>query len=268
MGFNTPDVEPSMPVPPQPQPIVRIERRDDKEDGLHPLLRTPKMFTDPEEQKLSSAAARSPHLPGSVFSQSPGSKDLLGGPRSDQSPLAPVTDLYWNARESNYRSKESPKVDRNDSRTRSPFAAQDDSDSKFDNAKPASLRDLFTARAKEKPTVLQLERQAAFQQLLNPNAEAGGKAPNSLQPVVSAADVKPGGLGIPTIGGSSALNPRSSDPMAALNRQHERLRGPVAENINKKPAAQPVPVGASLDPRLPLPLNRQPAMHEFPTRKF
>jgi hypothetical protein len=275
LDFAAPEVERPMPVVPPQQPIVRVERRDDPEAGLHPLLRTPKIFADPDEQKLSSDPARSLRLPGSVLSQPPPwSSDKFGKSRAD-SALSPVTDPNWDARDSNRRSKDSKdstKGDRNDNRPRSPFGAQDDSDSKFDSGRSSSVRDLFTAHVKEKPRAMELERQEAFQQLLNPSAESGAKTPSSLQPVVSAADVKPGSLGIPTIGGggNSGLTPRSSDPMAAFNRQHDRLRGPVMDDINKKYSAQPsLPVKpSSLDPRLPLPLNRQPAIHEFPQRKF
>jgi hypothetical protein len=277
MDFASPEVERPMTVPPPQQPIVRVERRDDPEAGLHPLLRTPKIFTDPDEQKLSSDPARNLSLPGSVLSRPPpwSSENKFGRSGADSS-LSPVMDPNWDARDSNRRSKDSKdskdstKNDRNDSRTRSPFGTQEDSDSKFDAGRSQSVRDLFTAHVKEKPKALELERQAAFQQLLNPNAESGAKTPSSLQPVVSATEVKPGALGIPTVGGNSGLTPRNSDPMAAFNRQHERLRGPVIEDINKKYSAQSAPPAktSTLDPRVPLPLNRQPAVHEFPNRKF
>ena len=268
-----PDIERPMIAPPPQQPIVRVERRDDPDAGLHPLLRTPAIFRDPDEQKVFSDPARNLRLSGSVLSQPPPWSSDKSGKSGADSSLSPVTDPNWDARDSNRRSKdpkESTKGNRNESRKRSPFSAQDDSDSRFDAGRSQSVRDLFTAHVKEKPKALELERQAAFQQLLNPNAESGAKTPSSLQPVVSATEVKPGSLGIPTVGGNSGLTPRSSDPMAAFNRAHERLRGPVMEDINKKYTAQPAPQPrtSTLDPRLPLPLNRQPTIHEIPQRKF
>jgi hypothetical protein len=275
MEFTAPDVERPMIAPPPQQPIVRVERRDDPDAGLHPLLRTPTIFRDPDEKKLSSDPARNLRLPGNVLSQPPPwSSDKSDRSGADSS-LSPVTDPNWDARDSNRRSKdskESIKGDRNDNRKRSPFAAQDDSDSdsKFDGYRSTSVRELFTAQTREKPKALELERQAAFQQLLNPNAESGARTPSSLQPVVSATDVKPAALGIPIVGGNSGLTPHGSDPMAAFNRQHDRLRGPVMEDIHKKYSTQPNPPAktSTLDPRLPLPLNRQPTIHEFPQRKF
>lgn len=255
-------------APPSRQPIVRVDRRDDKGDGLHPLLQTPKIFAEDDEQKLSPNTMRSPNLLGTAYSRTPWAGDKPREPGADSS-LSPIADPHWDAHDSSRRSKDgkdSSKGERNDSRARRTFGTQDDSDSKFDPSRSQSVRDLFTVHVK--PTPLQVERQAAFQQLLNPNAASGARTPSSLQPVVSATDVKPGGLGIPTVSGNSGLTPRNSDPMAALNRRHERLRGPVLVDINKKSPPPPVPVGVSLDPRRPLPLNRQPATHEFPTRKF
>lgn len=281
MEFAAPEVERSMIAPPPQQPIVRTERRDDPEAGLHPLLRTPTIFRDPDEQKLFSDPAKSRALPSSVFSRAPWSSDKIGRSGTDASlaqpgsSLSPVTDSNWDARDSSRRSKDSKdstKGNRNDSRARSPFTARDDSDSdnRFDGYRSTSTRDLFSAHSREKLTPLQLERQAAFQQLLNPNAEAGAKLPSSLQPVVSATDVKPGASGIPTVEGKSGLTPRHADPMTTFNRQHERQLGPVMDDINKKYSAQaaPAPKSSFLDPRLPPPLDRQPAIHEFPQREF
>jgi hypothetical protein len=276
IGFEAPDVEPPMIAPPRQQPIVRVERREEKEDGLHPLLRTPKIFADPDEQKLSSDPTKhdltkNPNLPLSAFPRSARASDIFGGTRPE-SALSPITDPNWDARDSDHKAKDPTKKDRNENRARDPFTAQEDSDSKFDVTRSQSMRDLFTAHVREKPTPLQLERRAAWQQLLNPTADSDAKNLSSLQPVVSATDVKPGSLGIPTVSGNNGLNPHNSDPMTAFNRQHERLRGPVMEDINKKYSPQSqstAPAKSSLlDPRTPLPLNRQPAMHEFPKRDF
>src|SRR5215216_3193539 len=40
LEFEAPDVERPMMAPLRQQPIIRVERRDDKDAGLHPLLRT------------------------------------------------------------------------------------------------------------------------------------------------------------------------------------------------------------------------------------
>ncbi len=126
MDFAPPEMERPMTVLPPQQPIVRVERRDDNEAGLHPLLRTPKIFADPDEQKLSSDPARNLRLPGSVLSQPPPwSSDNVGKSGPDSS-LSPVTDPNWDARDSNRRSKDSKdskdstKGDRNESRYAQP----------------------------------------------------------------------------------------------------------------------------------------------------
>jgi hypothetical protein len=267
MDFSAPDLEPPMAVP--PQPVVRLQPRDEKREDLHWLLRTPKMFSDPDEPDSERSSPANPNFPGNVFLRPPGGSDPFVMPSPDSSrALAPVTDFNWDARDANHRSREGGKAAQNDARTRSPFAGHNvsDADSRLNAGRPALIRDLFNAQPKEKPRAVEIERQAAFHELLNPNAEPGGQGPNSLHPVVNAPDVKLPVLGIPSIAGQ--INSKSVDPMTAFNQRHERLRGSGVEDINKKYSTPPPPARPSLDPRLPPPLNRQPAVHEFPTRKF
>ena len=281
MDFSSPDVEQPMVAPQPQQPIFRGEPRDQQaRDDTPRLLRTPRIFSDPDEEREKAKqsgqnAAANSTPPGRENPRSPWSGDTLGTHRADsQHALSPVTDFNWDTtREKESRSKDplwngkSTTKDRNGARARGPFAAQEDSAARFSSGRPDSLADLFGGQAKEKPTPAQLERRAEFQQLLNPNAALAGKAQDSLQPVVNAADAKPGALAAPTLGG---ILPGAGpvDPMTAFNQKHDHLRGPVLEDFNKKYTAPSLPAASSLDSRGRTPLNQQPAFRDFPTRSF
>lgn len=270
MGFSAPEMEPSVAQP--PPPILRVPPRDEKRDDRHWLLRDPKIFSDPDRDSGETTSAN----PHSGRTASPWSNDRLGMQTPDSMrALAPVTDFNWNARESGSHQRDvfgnnpSVKGDRNDTRPRSPFGTREDSSAGSDAFRPSPLFEMFGARPKEKPNTGPSERRAAFEQLLNPSAGPAGKGPNSLEPVVGAPDTakRSAPLALPTIGGSK-LESKPTDPMTAFNQQHDRLRGPVFEGIEKKystPAAAPI---SPLDPRYQTPLNRQPTVHEFPARKF
>ena len=81
--------------------------------------------------------------------------------------------------------------DRNgkDTRTRSPFAGPEEANARLDVTRANGVSDLFGPRTKEKLSAARLQRDAEFQQLLNPNTGSAAKAPNALEPVVSAVNV-------------------------------------------------------------------------------
>ena len=182
--------------------------------------------------------------------------------------LAPVTDFDWNGRESLTGSGHHSKEDRDAQRTKSPFASVRDGDER--SARPTAFFDLLTVRTREKPSPELLERRATFEQLLNPGSSLAAKTPGSLDPVASLDPLRPGaapGGSVPGLSGPGLAT--TADPMQAMNQQRDRLRGPVLEDVNKKYSAQPgstLPGG--LDGRYQTPLSRQPAVQQFPTRKF
>ncbi len=273
LDFSDPSMEQGVAAPPplRRTPMMRQEPRDVERDSTHPLLRTPAMFTDPEEEKARKEALMDRNNPFAPAKEkkpaaSPFGKDLSAQMRSDQSrSLSPVTELDWQPGDSASRG--------HDSKRGGPGAGQYQAQREDNQFGPESGRgtpffEASSGRPQDKPTPAQLQRRMDFEQLLNPNAGLGGQGPNSLQPVVNAADAKPAALAMPTVGGSG-FDPRSADPMSTLNQQRERLRGPVIEDINKRynplPATGPgSPYGSGNN----APQSRPPLTREFPARKF
>ena len=268
LDFSNPNLDAPAAVPPlrTAPPMMRSEPRDLERERTHPLLRTPAIFTDPDEEKKRKEALREaenhPFKTTTEKSRSGSSsmKDLNSPFRSDPSrSLAPVTDLDWRPDEA--------AGGRKDARRGGP-GSQSFAQRENENFSPSGMRastpfEFNASRAAEKLTPAQLQRRTDFEQLLNPNAGAAGRAPNSLQPVVNAAAAKSSGLATPTVG-----DPRASDPTAVFNRQQDRLRGPVIEDVNKRynatPANGAASPGSGNQPQAP----RPPLTREFPTRKF
>jgi hypothetical protein len=130
--------------------------------------------------------------------------------------------------------------------------------------------EIFAPRQKEKPTAQQLERRANFEKLLNPSADPlVNQGPGSLEPVGSVP-TQPAALNMPILGGTSVPNSPPVDPTVAYNRQSERWNGPVFDDAFKKyaPKTSPAPASAPTATSFQAPLNRQPTVHEFPSRRF
>ena len=145
-----------------------------------------------------------------------------------------------------------------------------------DSIKSSLYHDVFNTRPKdvEKPTRGQLERRASFDALLNPgHAQIGlpARTPGSLDPVTSPdAVVMPAAAKLPGPV-ASKLPAKAYDPMQAFNLQHERLRGPVFEDPNKKYSSQLSAPGSSsttVQPNPISPLMRPSGPREIPSRKF
>lgn len=276
MKFSNPEMEqaPAAPFRPPP-PLMRNDPRDEERDNTHRLLRTPKMFTDPAEEKARSEArreARNNPFASTAEKQhppSPFTKDMATQMRSDESrSLSPVTDLDWQPGDSPNGRKESRLGGLGGPDSASPYARREEAQFGPESGRPVPLFDFSGGRPQEKLTPSQLQRRTDFEQLLNPNAGLAGKGPNSLQPVVNAADAKSATLAIPTVGGKG-FDPRTADPMATLNQQRDRLRGPVIEDINKRYNPQPATgSGSPYDSGNNLLNSRQPLSREFPSRKF
>jgi hypothetical protein len=128
---------------------------------------------------------------------------------------------------------------------------------------------LFSSRPKEKLGRELLERRAAFEKLLNPNAELAVKSPNSLDPVSALDPARPPVTGVMPTLGMPKIAAGNRDPMQAYNQQQTSLRGPRMEDVNSRYAP---PTGSSAAPntesRFQRPLSRQPTFHDMPKRKF
>ncbi len=273
LDFSNPnfDAPAASPPPRTPPPMMRSEPRDLERERTHPLLRTPAMFTDPDEEKARKEALRDAEnhpFKSATQKSRPGSssmKDLDSPFRSDPArSLAPVTDLDWKPGDAANGRKEA----RRGGSGGQSYAQREDEDFSPPGMRASTPFEFNANRASEKLTPAQLQRRTDFEQLLNPNAGAAGRAPNSLQPVVNAAAAKASSLATPTVGGSG-YDPRASDPTTLFNRQQDRLRGPIIEDVNKRYNATPANGAAS--PGYGNPSQgptRQPLTREFPGRKF
>jgi hypothetical protein len=271
LDFSTPNFAPPVAPPPRPAPLLRqAEPRDEEREGVHRLLQTPKIFTDPAEEKARMEALReAQNNPFKASLEKNRAKSPFGKEAASLRPdstgsLSPVTDLDWRPEDRN----SSRRTLRNGRDANSALAGRDDSDVGVNAGRPVPFMDFTSPRRQEKLSPAQLQRQEDFRQLLNPNAGAAGRAPNSLQPVANAADAKSGALAMPTLGGG--YDPRTADPTAAFNqRQQERLRGPVIEDVNRRyNNPKPAESGASAGGSSPTQGPRPPTRREFPSRTF
>lgn len=270
MDFSPADFEqPIVVPPPQQQPIMRTERDSDRErDDRHWLLRTPKMFSDPDEHKKKDSGRdfgpETVRPPSSVMEELAG-QTRPGQPRA----LSPVTDLNWSPTDPTTGLPRRQDARGLDPRSRESFSFRDEG--RFNPARPESMFDTALPKPKEKPTAAQLQRRAAFEQLINPNAGPAAKQPDSLQPVVVASQARPGNMAMPTIGAPRLNGARQDDPTTAFNKQQDRLRGPIFEDPSKRynnPVTPPAvsPYDRYNSPAGP-PTAMQPTRREFPTRK-
>ena len=195
-----------------------------------------------------------------------------------QRALSPVMDFNWDAREaarsrnpSAFGGSEPGDRDERSERFRPAFSAGRQQETVLERSfQGTRFSDWFGGGPKEKLSQDILDRRAAFEQLLNPSAGVAGRAPGSLEPLPSLekAALAPG-LPMPATIGRTKGQMNTTDPMEAFNQQHERLRGPSLEDVNKKYASpKSAPASSTVDPRFQTPLNRQPTSREFPTRKF
>lgn len=273
LDFSNPNFDAPVAAPPRtPPPMMRREPRDPEREGTHKLLRTPAIFTDPAEEKARKEALREAEdhpFKSPTDKSRPGSssrKDPASPFRSETSrSLSPVTDLDWQPGD--------PAGGKKDAR-RGGLGSQSFAQREDESFSPSGMRAStpfdFNAnrqQEKEKLTPAQMQRRTEFEQLLNPNAGPAGRAPNSLQPVFNAAEAKSAGLATPPVNGSG-YDPRATDPTAMFNRQQDRLRGPVIEDVNKRYNAAPANSPGSPNYGGQTPAVRQPLTREFPSRKF
>lgn len=234
----------------------------DRLNGRDPMdLRDPNKLRDPSQRGSENGAAPTP------WSLDPSNPQRKDEARSRSS----ITEFGRDARAPGGRSTESGRsgrnsTDREKQHERSPFDAAENLGG--DAYRSSSVFDIFSPRPKEKPTAFQLERRADFEKLLNPGAGQVVKGPGSLEPVGSTTPQQPVGLRPPILRGGLQPNQPPADPTTAFNRQQERWNGPVFDNAYKKymppAAATPSPAATPFQ----TPLNRQPTMHEFPTRRL
>ena len=274
MDFSGPEVE-APTVQPRP-PVLRMNPREEKKDDRHWLLQDPKMFSDPNldrekasEEKLQSGLGKS-LLPDSGKLRDPMGVKRPGTPAA----LSPEGDFNWKAHDAVRRPDNSPWASRPNSFDKSHERGPAPIGLREDSGKGSLYFDAFNTRPKEieKPTRAQLERRASFDELLNPgraNAGLAVRTPGSLDPVTSPdAVVAPAKLPAPVV---PKVETKQYDPMQAFNLQHERLRGPVFEDPNKKYSTQPGGVSApstTVQPNQISPLMRPSGPRDIPARKF
>ena len=279
MDFSTPEPEAPL-LPPPPPPVIRRTPREERTDDRHWLLRNPKLFSDPDEDSRERETS-SAKTPSTGRAPDFWSKEYTGTAIPDSSrALSPITDFNWDGREHGGRERDknhrqdlrdsfgtsrSLDGDKLDSRTRNPFAEREDANSTHDSLRPNSSFDIFAARSKEKPTAMQLQRRAAFEELLNPTAGLAGKEPNSLDPVANAGDApkQPAALAMPTFNNAKPL-----ESITTFNQQRDRFHAPGFDSFESRRTAQPGASAPAPDSHFQTPLNRQPTVHEFPVRKF
>ena len=286
LDFGDPGID--QPVVVQPQ-IIRIRPRDSKgdkddEDSVDP--REPRDPVDPSEKfirkdKKEKLLVRKKDGPNqSRRDDDPKTKGLDVFPLDDSQSqsLSPVTDFNLDERDAGKRSRESMFADRGATNRMSAsgpgfLMKREDRDREFDKFEPKAFFDVLVGRSKEtdneKPSREVLERRAAFERLLNPNAGMATKTPGSFEPVTALDAPKalmP--LTVPSIiGGNNDTKP--VEPLPTAGFQQARLRPPTLDGIAGKngksfdSAAPPV-----FDPAPQSPLIRQPGTRDFPTRKF
>jgi hypothetical protein len=270
-----------------PPPMVRPKTRDrddDDDTGRHPLLRNPAKFPDAvgrdneRNPKLSSTSRKSSDSQSS-------SAYGRNGKETDQS-LSPITNPDWDLRDRDSnrdsdrhrkdpfsanlttKSERKDRTDRNDSRQKDAYESREQDEPGRADGLNSTAFDSFTFRAKENPTSAQVERRAAFDQLLNPSGSPGRQA-GSLEPVSGLESPKPTTpIGMPMLGGGM-FDKSSAGPSEAFKAQPNRPHAPVAEDLAKRFSLQSKPaVTAPVDARFESSLMRQPTVHDIPSRKF
>jgi hypothetical protein len=291
------------PVLPQPPQIVRIRPRESKEndrDNDRSKLRDPLALIDPSERYLRQSGERRESRNGrngresGEFPQN-NARNPFGPPRTAPNParlgempglkrdddaraLSPVTDFNWTARDSEKRASNllfgnrSTDTERNAERSRNPFGAREEAEQQNHTFGGRSIFNVFTAHQAEKPTREVLEQRALFEHLMNPDSPKSAlavKSPGSFEPVPSFDAPGPAvPLKMPTIG-EAKIGAQPGNVTQPFGVQQAQLRPPTFDSIGKRNPAQIAPKSASvLDVYRPTPLNRQPTVHELPSRKF
>ena len=287
--FSTPPAAaPMQPMMNQPSVIIleprdRKDRAEDESEdplgrrdlySLRDLRKPPGSPRDQGEpgQKDPRGSARTtslnPFNPNRMNNM-PGLNDSGRAGHPENAPsLSPVTRFDWEEPDSSLESGGSSSRNRKGSRNSNPFAVRDDEEET--STRNASSFDLFSSRPKEKPTRDLIEHRAAFEKLLNPNADLAVQSPNSLAPVSALDPSRPASsIALPTLG-MPKIETGGRDPMQAYNQQQTRLRGPRMEDVNNRysPHGDASTVAPKADSRFQTPLSRQPTIHDIPTRKF
>ncbi len=269
LDFGERDV--AVPLMRPPQTIIRIQRQENDEDERF-SPRGSKRVTDPSRRDSDYFNARNSFGARDARPAQPWNAEPSGFDKSDsQQALSPVMQFDWDARDSSASQRGSFQGTGHstgrDAARKQP--ARDENRARNETFEASPFRDLFAVQPKEKPSRELVERRAAFERLLNPNAGMAGRSPGSLEPLTALQAPKSAPSIAIATPGVAKFDSRPTDPMQAFNVQHDRLRGPAMDDINKK-YSTPAPGASStpLNSRPQTPLNRQPTTREFPTRKF
>jgi hypothetical protein len=288
VNFVPVDPQPVM-IPPraiqvQPQPSRDKEDEDDKE---HWLLRDPfkvrdRLGKDPFKAEVKKDPIRAPWQ---VQAMAKREKDKEKGIEKDNlRSLSPVNRFDWDGRDAKEPRKDSLAAWRRDEQERE---KEDRERERPDPLKPPKNKNeerrdpfqssifyqRFGARSYEEPTVAELERRAAFEELLNPTPVANVKQPGSLEPVTGMDAPKPAPpVTLPAPVQSNARVDRGPlDPTAQFRETQNRLYGSgVLQDPSEKYAAQQPKSDAPKagESVYQTPLLRQPLRRDIPTRAF
>ena len=295
------DVNVNVPIAPRPQTLRSPRRERENEDGdggrPHTWLDDPDDFPDAvgrdnaRNGKSSSFSNKKSSRSSSGTNQkSSGANQKNGNDREEQGALSPITDPNWDPRDSDRDGRrkdpllpsrlgksertDSDRGDRENSREKSPYESQEQNEpgqaEQADAFNSRSSFDSLSSRTKMAPTPAQLERRAAFDELLNSGGNSF-RAAGSLDPVTALEPPKPAAaIAMPMLG-SPAPAPSPFAPPEAFNARPDRVRAPMAvPDFGKKfsepvkPAAAPAPTESPFQN----PLMRQPTVHEIPARRF
>jgi hypothetical protein len=264
VGFSLPgpsqSIAPYLPA----QPPMRPERR--KTEG-RTLLDEPEIFSDPFAHKTREASLIDRSSAGNSASAKP--FRLPGAGREEDRALAPIKQYDWTPDET----EQDKALHTRDQRlpfesglfgTRGENEVSARQDSGLGFLHETSTRNSLKER---------LERQAAFDQLMNPapSAAIGVRGPErGNMSLMSPLDTprSPATFVAPSIPDAA---PRPSlDPMHAFNEQQRRLSGPTVDDLNRKVFGATESKRSSTidkaDQRTPL--MRQPTFQTFPSRDF
>jgi hypothetical protein len=290
--FNVDEEMDFMPTPLQPQqPMITTPRvietqrpRDpDDDEKEHWLLRDPFKNRDPMgKNPLKEQTKKDPiRAPWQVQAMKKREKDEI---RS----LAPVKEFDWNESDprrkngdllSEWRRDQQEKPSTDERERHDPLQPRKDRrNERHDPLQPPMNFESFGNRTYEKPTMAQLERRAAFEQLLNPTAPANVKQLGSLEPVLSMDALKtPKPLApapLPSLNTANAridrLDRGPLDPTAQFRERQSRLyESDALQDPNQRYAVQPKSTSPKVaEPIYKTPLLQQPIRRDIPSRQF
>lgn len=272
------DARPPISAPQIMETNPQRSRDADDDSNEHWLLRDPYKIRDPlGKNPLKEQTKQDPiRAPWQVQAMKKREKD-------DIRSLTPVKEFDWdennpdkqkNGLLSEWRREQQGLTRDQKDEQFNPFQPRKDrKEERRDPLQPPMNFESIGNRTYEKPTMAQLERRAAFEQLLNPTPPQNVKQQSSLEPVV-AMDIPKPITPAPRAPVNSTiathLDRGPVDPIVKLREDQHRLYGAGAiENPDEKYAVQPKSFAPKVaEPIYKTPLLQQPLRREIPSRQF